>query len=306
MASAGELLREERIKRNLTVRELADSTRISARYLEALESNDLASLPGDFFYRAFLKQYATALDLDAPTTKRVLDAALPPVEHDPLPAMNAAYQVAQVDSRTSGERRTGTTGAIVLLVAVVVACSAMYAIWRKSETPVESAEKQAAPIPVEKPVAQSPAPANPEPATALPTPEPAAQSTPPESAATQAPPVVSTQAPATLPAVTPAPALAPTALPAGSTSVELAANEKTWVSLSSDGKTLFAGLLDASQTKSFAVGANAKLLAGNAGGVDVRFNGKPIGPLGPKGQVRIVTFSGGTFQIVTPPKKSGA
>ena len=293
MASAGELLREERIKRNLTVRDIADSTRISARYLEAVEVGDLSTLPGDFFYRAFIKQYAIALDLDELTTNRVLAAAAPAVEQDPIPALSAAYQVAQSDSRAGEGRRTGTTGAIVLLAAVLVACSAMYAIWHKSETASEAASEKVSP-----PVAKQEEPKPEAPVATAPAAEPQpAPTTEQQPAATTAEPV-----PAPAQASTPP----PVTLPAGSTSVELAANEKSWVTLSSDGKTLFAGLLDVSQTKTFAVGANAKLLAGNAGGVDVRFNGKPIGPIGPHGQVRVVMFSGGNFQIVTPQKKSGA
>ncbi len=41
-----------------------------------------------------------------------------------------------------------------------------------------------------------------------------------------------------------------------------------------------------------------RLLIGNAGGLDVSLNGKPIGPIGPRGQVRIVELTPNGFQIV--------
>ena len=40
------------------------------------------------------------------------------------------------------------------------------------------------------------------------------------------------------------------------------------------------------------------LRLGNAGGVTITLNGKPIGPVGPKGQVRTLQFTSGGFQIV--------
>ena len=52
--------------------------------------------------------------------------------------------------------------------------------------------------------------------------------------------------------------------------------------------------------------ANEKVLLrlGNAGGVTITLNGKPIGAVGPKGQVRTVQFTSGGFQIVAAPKPS--
>ena len=41
---------------------------------------------------------------------------------------------------------------------------------------------------------------------------------------------------------------------------------------------------------------------GNAGGVTITLNGKPVGPVGPKGQVRTVQFTSGGFEIVAVPK----
>ena len=85
-------------------------------------------------------------------------------------------------------------------------------------------------------------------------------------------------------------------------SVGLSATERTWVSVSSDGKTVFRGVLRASQTKNIEGLDNAKLLTGNAAGLDVRWNGKPIGPLGLHGQVRVVVFTPENFQILSPRK----
>jgi hypothetical protein len=40
---------------------------------------------------------------------------------------------------------------------------------------------------------------------------------------------------------------------------------------------------------------------GNAGGIAVRLNGKEIGPIGGRGQVRTIRFTPDNFEIVEPP-----
>ena len=95
------------------------------------------------------------------------------------------------------------------------------------------------------------------------------------------------------------------AAPAGS-KVELAltATEETWLSVSSDGTPIFSGLLEANQTKTIEGKDVAKLRVGNAAGLEVRLNGKPLGPLGAHGQVRDLVFTPDKFQIVSPTKES--
>jgi cytoskeleton protein RodZ len=102
-----------------------------------------------------------------------------------------------------------------------------------------------------------------------------------------------------------APAPSAAAAPAGS-KVELAltATEETWLSVSSDGTPIFSGLLEANQTKTIEGQEFAKVRVGNAAGLEVRLNGKPLGPLGAHGQVRDLLFTPDKFQFVSPPKES--
>ena len=82
--------------------------------------------------------------------------------------------------------------------------------------------------------------------------------------------------------------------------LNLSATEKTWLSITSDGKEIFSGILEPSQTKTLTGLDVAKMRVGNAGGLEVRWNGKPIGPIGPRGQVRVVLFTPENFQILAP------
>jgi cytoskeleton protein RodZ len=63
-ASFGDELRLAREARGITLRQISDQTRISIRYLEAIESNDYKRLPGGIFNRSFIKAYAKQISFD--------------------------------------------------------------------------------------------------------------------------------------------------------------------------------------------------------------------------------------------------
>jgi cytoskeleton protein RodZ len=63
-ASFGEQLRLAREARGITLRHISDQTRISIRYLEAIESDDYKRLPGGIFNRSFIKSYAKQIGFD--------------------------------------------------------------------------------------------------------------------------------------------------------------------------------------------------------------------------------------------------
>lgn len=62
--SFGEQLRLAREARGISLREISEQTRISTRYLEAIESGDLKRLPGGIFNRSFIKAYAKYVGYD--------------------------------------------------------------------------------------------------------------------------------------------------------------------------------------------------------------------------------------------------
>lgn len=62
--SFGENLRRERELRGIELREIAEATKISLRFLQALEQDRPEVLPGGIFPKAFVRQYARHLGLD--------------------------------------------------------------------------------------------------------------------------------------------------------------------------------------------------------------------------------------------------
>ena len=64
MASLGQELKRERELRGISLREIADSTRINLRFLQALEEDKLEVIPGTFFVRSILRSYAKSIGID--------------------------------------------------------------------------------------------------------------------------------------------------------------------------------------------------------------------------------------------------
>jgi len=62
--SIGEKLRLARETRGIALREISEQTRISMRYLEAIETDDYKHLPGGIFNRSFIRAYAKFIGYD--------------------------------------------------------------------------------------------------------------------------------------------------------------------------------------------------------------------------------------------------
>ena len=305
MTSIGESLRRERLRRNLQLDQVSQELKISSRMLGAIEAEDFEKLPGGVFTKSFVRQYAHYLGLDEEEMSAEVERMLhpdepaqgpkPDVQAIPLPRMEAWQSVGDERSWKSG---LGTwLPALMLVVVVMLVCSAVYAFFQRPKPQVAAAPAPAVnhALPAQAPPAQPPAPASapatqPEAEAAKPPEQPVAQ---PNAAAREAEPASPSS-----------PAPANSAMPAapGPVHVTITATEPVWVRATSDGKYVFSGTLDANQTRTVDGSETVLLRLGNAGAAAIELNGKPIGPVGPKGQVRNVQLTPGGFQIVEAPK----
>ena len=69
----GTKLRQARLDKNISLIELQQMTKIQKRYLEAIEADQFAQLPGTFYVRAFIRQYAAAVGEDGDKLVAVFD-----------------------------------------------------------------------------------------------------------------------------------------------------------------------------------------------------------------------------------------
>jgi transcriptional regulator with XRE-family HTH domain len=73
----GAKLRDARERRGISLRQIAEATKISVGALEALERNDISRLPGGIFTRAFVRSYAAQVGLDPETAIKEFMAEFP-------------------------------------------------------------------------------------------------------------------------------------------------------------------------------------------------------------------------------------
>jgi cytoskeleton protein RodZ len=99
----GNSLREARIRRGLTIKDVEDVTKIRSRYLEALEEDDFEVMPGSTFARAFLRTYATFLKLDGDALVDEYRRSYETGKEEPGLLRSEAVQ--QPRSRTVAERK---------------------------------------------------------------------------------------------------------------------------------------------------------------------------------------------------------
>lgn len=64
MADIGDKLRSARKAKGMSIEDVEKITKIQRRYLAAIENNEFDQLPGDFYVRAFIRQYADVVGLD--------------------------------------------------------------------------------------------------------------------------------------------------------------------------------------------------------------------------------------------------
>lgn len=248
LATFGEELRREREIRGISLKEIADATKISKRFLEAIEKNDHKTLPAPVFTRGFVREYARYLGLNAEEmVDRYNHAAL---GDDRIEKSLHLERLVQPADLPTGPKVPPKKRGIpppyaridrnLVVIAVIVAALAGVTWW---------AVQYRRGLAESKPAAEAPAviaPAPPRAAVAEPAPQPADDLL----------------------------------------HLSIEATGNSWVVLDADGKTVvndelkkgYKQTIDAKESFRFRT-------IGNAAGVSLSLNGLPLPPLGKEGEV---------------------
>ncbi|HEX9458712.1 MAG TPA: RodZ domain-containing protein [Thermoanaerobaculia bacterium] len=275
LASFGEELRREREIRGISLKEIADATKISKRFLEAIERNDHKTLPAPVFTRGFVREYARYLGLNAEEMvnrynfaavgddrieqsshlDRLTTPQAPPLPGKKQPPKGIPPPYARVDRNVY----------ILILVVVALAGVSYWALKNRRESRAASEEH----LTVEAKAASSPAP----PPVAV-----------PQSAST------STQ---------------PETTPPAKLVLNIEVTARSWVKLEADGETVVNDELSRGYHRSIEAKAGFRFRTiGNAAGLTLTLNDVPVPALGRNGQVlHDVVFDRTSLQkMQTPPQ----
>jgi cytoskeleton protein RodZ len=271
----GSTLQQERLRQGLSLEEIAARTRISRRFLQAIEVEDFASLPGAVFTRNFVRQFTVTLGMDpAP-----LLALLPriDIESVPLPDASKFPATRRLDPRWANALSSFLW---IALAGGVAAGAYVYFTPKSAPVALTSASKNA--------------PAGRAASQAAPSVSPNNEASVPLAAVPQ---VTSSEASAPQAQIAPGDAGRPV-------QVVLKAREASWVQIIADGRNAFTGMLNANDSREVGADALVKVTAGNAGGLEISLNGKSLTPLGSSGQVKTIRLTAEGPQMVLKPASS--
>ena len=262
--SLGGHLRALREAKGSSLEDMARSTRVGIRHLEALEEERLTDLPSPVFVRGFIRAYCGFLR-EAP------DEVL--AHYEALAGERAAAQAANAPPRprTTWASSSVVVGLALLVILGIALILINLTVKRTGGTSVAAPNSEVSatmPTPAPAPLAAAPAPAE-----------------APRSPTASPPPVVAppASAPAVAPAPTPAPAVA-RSVP-GPHRLTIKAVDATWIRVQPDEGRATEELLPAGASREWSAERRFLVTIGNAGGVEVALNGRILSPLGPKGTV---------------------
>ena len=287
----GAFLRQARERKEITLRQIADRTKISVLALGALERNDFARLPGGIFVRSFVRAYAQETGLDVEDTVRRFVARFPeasmeesPPKYDPNPEGIAVDEPPAI-----GHGWRAVWWALPILLVVAYFGFGGRIPWPGQAQPAGTSEAQpVVPVPVPPP------PAALEQAAAVPPVLPAASGASTDASTTPAPAVDAGAADAGAARGGP--------VPDGALRLTLAPREDCWVSVRAGGVSAFSGLLRAGESRILDLKGEITLTVGNAGVFAFAINGQAGRALGTAGQVATVRFGAATFSDYLEPR----
>ncbi|HEY4485700.1 MAG TPA: RodZ domain-containing protein [Nitrospiria bacterium] len=276
----GEYLQKVRNERGMTIDQVAAITRISAAYIRALEENRLEALPGEVFVRGFVQVYGRCLGLAdqelMPRFKRVAQEFYRTQEE--------ARQSTQKEVRVEETRRTRQSRALqaIIIAALGLAIILVYNVnsrraINEDGTLIPSKRSVGTP-PEEKPgggvlfeLEETP-PENPaaSPLTPLKTP----QAAPPSPGDKLRPPAINLPSARTESASFSEPLI-----------LRLDAIETSWVAVTIDDKIAKEVVLRPGESVVWKALDSFVISLGNAGGVQIKLNGRDLPPMGASGAV---------------------
>lgn len=261
LASFGEELRREREIRGISLKEIADATKISKRFLDAIERNDHRTLPAPVFTRGFVREYAKYLGLNVDEIvnrynyaaagddrieksahlERLIAPPPPPSKEKPFKVSGIPPWYARVDRN-------------LIITAIIVAALATLGYWavrHKREANAAAAREESVTS-----GAPRPASGHPPPASGARAPLPVAATT------TTAPPKDDTL------------------------HLVIEATARSWVVLEADGKTVFNAEMEKGDRGSYEAKERFRFrTVGNAAGLTMTLNDVALAPLGGDGDV---------------------
>mgnify|MGYP000845870795 FL=1 len=246
----GDILRREREKQGLTIADIEKGTSIRRLYIEHIERGNIAELPGLVYAKGFVRNYAKFLHLDAESLVQQFagENGGTPVSTPAAPESSPRrISLSNVGDESLSEISIGSERSSYAGIFGKLAAGIIVLVALVGGgAAVISA--------INSPAKES--------------------AVPPVKAESPAAPAKADAADATHAAAA-----------ADGVNVSVTLAERCWTEVSVDGKSVFEGIIEEGKTESWKGKESVVIRAGNAGALDVTFNGKKLGKFGDNGEV---------------------
>ena len=253
----GDLLRRERERQNLSIKDIEKATSIRALYIDAIEKGEYKTLPGEVYAKGFVRNYANYLKLNANEIVNAFNEEMHPQEELQDAAGSSSAEEARQEQSAERNREEyrgpkitslesypmekkshGVRNALMVAAAVFVVAFAALIAFGGDEEP-------SAPAPRAK---------------------------------------TQTQQGQKQTEAAPKPA-------ADGVEMKLSFTDRCWTEVVVDGKTEFEGTAEKGKVLTLKGKDKVRITAGNAGALNYSLNGKDMGTIGQKGEVVEKTFT---------------
>ncbi len=235
METVGQILRTEREKKNLTIKDAEKGTSIRFLYLNAIEEGNYSVLPGEVYLKGFIKNYADFLGLDGQKMVNIYRQEKE-TEIDTQEPIQTEVITTPKPSNYQFPQKSKVALAVVVCSFLVVGSWYLFS---------SSNSNPAAPL-------QTPTQVQP---TQIPQQQ--------VQTLQQAKPIV----------------------------IHAKYSEPSWTLITADGKQVYEGTPKAGDTLTWDAQKNITIKLGNAGSVELIYNGQPVNKIGGKGEVAVKTFA---------------
>lgn len=298
----GAVLREARLARKADLDEASKATKIHHRILDAMEKDDFTSL-GTVYAKSFLKLYAEYLGLDKEGLAQRLPAYSGRQDSAALKKMKPASDSQSASRRPpfvpfspgAPRRPKRVPVPAVVAAAVVFLVVLLWTRWAVLRPSAPDKKQKRVAVPKQGPAVRP------------------AQASFVKKAQEARPPAEKKASPVSSPVVAKTQTSRTSLPPAQASSSGMSAKEpreaklmlivraknKTWLQVKSDGKVVFQAILPKGAAESWQAGEKIELWVGDAGNLELEFNGRLLGKIGRPGQIirhAVLTRSGLSIQ----------
>lgn len=140
MAELGTRLKEARLSKGYSLDDLQEITKIQKRYLVGIEEGNYSIMPGSFYVRAFIKQYAEAVGLDAEEILETYKNELPSTPNDQVNQSITNSPSRRKVTKGPSNKMMEAMPKIIVALFIVVIIVAIWVLWQSKNSPGTSEE----------------------------------------------------------------------------------------------------------------------------------------------------------------------